>query len=112
MTNYERFNFESFDKARDKLKKQKHEVFSPADHDRFLLGKEVSWYPTEADSEGPWIKWNIPGAPSLRTMLGADLNWIAQNAEAIAMLPGWETSNGALAEWHLAKALKLKFIYL
>lgn len=111
MTNYEKFNFPAFDRWKEHFKGLGFEVFSPADHDRMLLNKPIDWLPEEKDSEGPWIKWNIPNAPSLREMLGADLAWIAKEATAIAMIPGWENSKGANAEWALAKALGLKIYY-
>ena len=73
MTRYKYFNFPAFDTAAYTLRAQGYEVFSPADHDRKLLGKDARWLPEESDSEGPWLQWKIKGAPSLRTMLGDDL---------------------------------------
>lgn len=111
MTGLEYFNFPTFDRHKDYFEKLGFTVFSPADHDRSLLGKEPDWLPSEEDSEGPWLKWSIPDAPDLRTMLGDDLQWIAKHADEIMMLPGWENSKGANAEWALAKALGLKIRY-
>lgn len=111
MTGYEKFNFPMFDTAAKFYRKKKFEVFNPADHDRFLLGKPVDWMPEESDSVGPWKFWGIPNSPSLRQMLGADLQWIANNATHIVMLPGWENSRGARAEWALAVALDLEILY-
>lgn len=111
MTGIEYFNFPAFDKARDMLRLLGHEVFNPADHDRSLLGKNTAWLPTLSDSDGTWKYWSIPNAPDLRTMLGADLAWIAKEAEGIFMLNNWENSKGANAEWALAKALGLKIMY-
>jgi hypothetical protein len=113
MSRIELFNFPMFDEVTEVLKDESNgfEVFNPADHDRFLLGKPDTWYPREEDTEGPWIKWKIEGGPSLRQMLGADLNWIAMNATHICMLPGWENSKGAQAEWALARALDLEMMY-
>jgi hypothetical protein len=117
MTNIPYFNFPMFDTFRDLYKKMGYEVFSPADHDRSLLGKPVEWIPEEGDSKGPWKCWSpsaIPvGAsmPTLRDMLGADLAWIAGNATHIAMIPEWENSKGANAEWSLAKTLGLVIHY-
>lgn len=111
MTGYKNFNFKSFDRARDNFEKQGYVVFSPADHDRTLLGKSENWIPKEKDSVGPWKKWAIQGAPSLREMLGADLSWIAEHGTAIYMLKGWEKSNGARAEHALAVALDLEILY-
>jgi hypothetical protein len=111
MTNKVLFNFPEFDKWRDHYFGLGWRVFSPADHDRMLLQKPANWMPQESDSTGPWVAWAMDNAPGLRKMLGADLDWIAQNATAIHMLPGWEYSSGAAAEWALAKALKLEFFY-
>lgn len=111
MTNLPYFNFPAFDSARDEWTERGYKVFNPADHDRQLLGRPPGWLPQEKDSEGPWIKWSIPNAPSLRAMLGADLDWIARNADAIFMLKDWENSKGAHAEWALARALSLDIFY-
>ena len=45
---------------------------------------------------------------NLREALGADLAWICAEADAVAMLPGWETSRGATAERATAIALGLE----
>ncbi len=111
MTGIEYFNFPMFDTFRDIYKNMGYIVFSPADHDRELLEQPEWWMPQESDSLGPWKEWNIVGAPTLRKMLGDDLGWIAKNATHMAMLPGWEKSNGAFAEWALAKALSLDIKY-
>lgn len=111
MTGYEHFNFESFDDAKKRLNKAGFEVFSPADHDRFLLGKDEDWMPSIKDTEGPWLRWDVPEAPTLRDMLGADLAWICQNATHLFMLRGWERSKGAIAEHATATALGLTIHY-
>lgn len=111
MTGYEYFNFKKFDKARNYFEKKGFSVFSPADHDRTLLGKSENWIPKEEDSIGPWKMWKMDGAPSLRRMLGDDLSWIAENGTHIYMLRGWEKSNGARAEHALAVALGLEILY-
>jgi hypothetical protein len=110
MTGFKQFNFPAFDEAAKKFRK-KMKVFSPADHDRMLLGKTETWLPKEDDSKGPWKVWSIRNAPTLRQMLGDDLSWIASTATHMYMLKGWERSNGAQAEWALAKALGLEIIY-
>ncbi|WP_192248411.1 DUF4406 domain-containing protein [Mesorhizobium caraganae] len=112
MTGIQHFNFPAFDRAASRLRDAGHEVFSPADNDRRLLGRAPDWVPQEYDSLGPWQSWAIPGAPGLRTMLGDDVAWICKEATAIAMLPGWERSRGAMAEHALAVALGHEIIYL
>jgi len=110
MTGIEKFNFPAFDEAAKRFRKTM-KVFSPADHDRMLLGRTAEWMPSEADSKGPWKSWKLKNAPSLRTMLGDDLQWIAKHATHIYMLKGWEKSRGAIVEHALAVALGLEIIY-
>lgn len=47
-----------------------------------------------------------------RQYFAKDTDYICKHAEAIAVMPGWESSEGAFAEWALARALGLKVIYL
>jgi hypothetical protein len=112
MTGIEHFNFPAFDRAARRLRDEGHDVFSPADNDRRLLGRPLDWMPQESDSAGPWKAWAIDGAPGIRKMLGDDVAYICNEADAIAMLPGWENSKGARAEWHLSLALGHEVIYL
>jgi hypothetical protein len=102
------FNFPAFHDAADFLKEQGHEVFNPAERDVERYGEDFS-------------KNNPTGNPSLvperygfslRDALAEDLDWICRNADAIALLPGWEQSKGARAEHATAYALNLQFIYL
>lgn len=113
MTGREYFNFPVFDSEAEFMRGLGWEVFSPADHDRELLGKPQKWMPSIEDSDGEWKYWNksIENVPSLRKMLGDDLQWIASEADALVMLPGWENSRGARAEHALAVALDLKIMY-
>lgn len=46
----------------------------------------------------------------LREALGWDLAWIAEHADAVAVLPGWEDSKGAKAEVATAHALGIPVI--
>lgn len=111
MTGYPQFNFPQFDYWRDRFTKRGWNVFSPADNDRKLLGKPRDWLPTDEDHDGTWSKWTIPNAPTYREMLKADLNWIATEADAIFMMHDWEHGSGAVAEFHLARTLKLDIRY-
>lgn len=120
MTGIPQFNFPMFDTFRDLYKKMDYEVFSPADHDRALLGRPMDWLPYDQHQEDNWKRWSKNAVhdrtgqtelPSLREMLGADLQWICSEATHIAMTPGWEKSNGARAEHATAVALGLTIHY-
>jgi hypothetical protein len=101
------FNFPAFDRAAERLRAQGYEVFSPADHDREVNGAEIEANPT-GDEEVARIKTGF----DIRKALKADTSWICRHADAIALLPGWEQSRGAVAEHALAKALGLTIIVL
>jgi hypothetical protein len=108
MRGYPEFNFPAFHAAAAKLREQGHIVFSPAEKDMERHGTDISKGNTTGSLEQAAKEHNF----SLRQALGEDLEWICAHAEAIACLPGWEASSGVSAEWHTAKALGLKFIYL
>lgn len=101
------FNFPAFDYAAYALRNMGFTVFSPAERDRAIHGSVLEDNPTGDE--------NVAKAKvgfSLRDALGADTAWIAAEADAIALLPGWESSSGANAELALAKALGLSVIHL
>lgn len=95
------FNFPAFDAAAAKLRTMGHEVFNPADHDRAQHGEAVN------DSATGDLADIAHTGFDLRTALAADLAWIAEHADAIALLPGWQLSKGAQAEAALGRALGL-----
>jgi hypothetical protein len=106
MTGIPEFNFPAFHEAAKTLREAGHEVFSPAEADerRYGVGFTkncIHGHPAELFS----VKFN------LRQALAEDLEYICNEAEAIALLPGWEQSSGAMAEFMAARALKLRFIY-
>jgi hypothetical protein len=45
-------------------------------------------------------------------VFGKDLEFVCSHAEAVALLPNWTTSKGAIAEKAVAEALDLKVMYL
>ena len=100
------FNFPSFKTAALLLRAQGHTVFNPAEKDEQKHGTTISESKTgdlkDAEAKGF----------SLREALAADTQYIALEADAVALLPGWENSKGAQAEWALARALGHKLIYL
>jgi len=77
---------EIFAEGADKLRLREFEVFNPAAA-------------------------NLEGLPLGRIMSHV-LWWLCEEAEAIALLPGWWKSGGARIEWMLARYLGLKVIYL
>lgn len=76
-----------FSKAADQLRLEEHTIFNPAAA-------------------------NLDDGRPLREIMSHVLWWLCEEAEAIALLPGWWRSGGARIEWMLAKYLKLKIIYL
>lgn len=106
MQGYPDFNFPAFAKATDYLRKQGHNVFSPAERDINTHGAEISNSPTGNLKDIAGLGF------SLRDALGDDTAFICKYADTIAMLPGWENSKGAFAEWALSKALGHEIIYL
>ena len=106
MRNVPYFNFPAFFAAEAKLKKKGHKVFNPARRDVQKYGKEVAAPSGSIKEAASQVGF------SLREALAMDTTWICINADAIALLPGWEKSKGANAELALAKALGLKVIKL
>lgn len=103
------FNFPAFMAATKQLRKEGWDVFSPAEEDNKRTGTDVSKDSPIGDdtilSEKYGFDWR-------RTALSVDLKFICLEANAIAMLPGWETSKGAIAEISTARALGLEIIFL
>jgi len=89
------YNFPAFDKAASLLEAQGHEVMNPAAMDRkagfdaMVLADDYHW-----DS--------VPSGFSLQNCISRDIEAVMW-CDAVCMLPGWEKSTGALAEYHLAK---------
>lgn len=106
MRGYPNFNFPAFDYAAAKLRHYGHEVFSPAERDRKAYGPEIEINPT-----GDEAKVSNP-ACTINDCMKADTSWICDHATAIALLPGWEKSSGARAEYALAQALGLTVMIL
>ena len=98
-----KFNYPAFHAAAVKLRAQGHVVFSPADADIQRIGKDVSAEFPTGNADKLARKYGV----TIRECLGEDLAWICEHAEAIALLPGWDRSLGATAEWATALALNL-----
>jgi len=92
------YNFPAFDAAAADLEARGHIVFNPAQNDRDNGFDFTGLKGHEAKDHGF----------DIRTALKQDLSWICDYADGLATLPGWEVSKGALAEFHLARALGIK----
>ena len=102
MTGIPDYNRPAFYSTAEAFEEGGWETFNPAENDVRLFGShEACNEAIEKDRE-----------QALRVMLGSDLEWICAEADAIAMLPGWEKSYGARAEHATAVALGLQIIYI
>jgi len=109
MSGIPEFNFPAFNAAAARLREAGHTVFNPAERDiERHGGVDIS----KGNATGSQEHAAKEHGFSLREALADDTAWICKEATAIAMLPGWENSKGARAEWHLALALGHEVIYL
>lgn len=102
------FNFPAFYAAAKALRAEGHFVFSPAERDNERHGTDIS----KGNATGDEAKAVKDHGFNLREALAHDLAFICAEADAIALLPGWEASKGANAERAAALALGLKEILL
>lgn len=102
MSGYPQFNFPAFDAARDLALSRGLIPISPADIDR----KHGIHEGTSADE--------LISFGSRRTFLRRDVDALlslrAEHGDAIALLPGWLESRGAMAELYIARWLGLKVL--
>lgn len=98
------FNCDAFDLWSAYLRSLGHTVFSPSEHTRKLYGDDIYRKNPEGDEE----KAGIDG----RLVFSDDIDYIINEAEAIAMMPGWRNSKGARAEHAVAVAIGLPIYYL
>lgn len=82
MTGIKDWNYPAFNEATKRLREQGHDVFNPAENDNGSSGKSREFY------------------------LRLDVKAVA-SAEAVAVLPGWERSEGANLEVHIARHLAM-----
>lgn len=97
------FNFPAFNAAAAKLRAEGHTVFNPAERDNERHGTDIS----KGNATGDEALAAKEHGFNLREALGIDLDFICAEADAIALLPGWQNSKGARAEHATAVALGL-----
>lgn len=98
------FNRSNFDYYAAQLRAEGHNVFSPAESSEQIYGPQIY----KNNPEGDEARAGVNG----RLVFAFDLAWICHAADAIALIPGWETSMGTRAELAVAHALGLKVIDL
>lgn len=103
MSGYKDFNFTAFNQAAADFRQRGWDVFNPAEKDLEQHRAEIF------QGNGNLEDCEAKGF-NLRDALAWDTARICES-DAIYMLKGWEKSQGAFAEWSLAKALGLEIIY-
>ena len=103
MRGIEKFNFPAFDEAALKLVAAGHEVFNQAKHDREVYPFMYSWEGFALGDPSQCPEFDLAEA------LKWDLQRVLE-ADAVAVLPGWEASIGARLETDLARALGKKVL--
>jgi len=70
--------------------------------------------PAEADLDNGFEPWGMTGFEDItegfvsrRELLRTDINWIADMANGVAVLEGWENSSGARAEVAFGDAIEI-----
>lgn len=100
MRGYPTWNFVAFDRARDYFISEGWDVISPADIDREDWGGDPL---TDKDIYAKAVKiWEVVDKEMLNGVIRRDIESILKS-DAIALLPGWEKSTGAVAEFFLAR---------
>lgn len=101
MRGLKHFGFPSFHAAREDLRRSGFTVWCPAESD--VLG---GFDPIALDLHGNHSELVAHAFATNEALLWC-CERICLHVEGVALLPGWETSAGARAEWHLAQALGL-----
>jgi len=107
MRNIPYFNLPAFKDGAAQLRAKGYEVFSPAEKDIEMYGEEVFMANPTGDLAAT-AKYGF----SIRKAMEIDCVWICQNADIVALLPGWENSKGARTEKALAETIGAEVIYL
>jgi hypothetical protein len=107
MRHHKDFNRAAFAAAAETLRQQGHTVFNPSERDIECYGLEAMTSETGDERE---VALKIAKTPEqfTRECFQVDTDWICRYADAVYLLPGWQTSKGAIAERALAEALGLE----
>jgi hypothetical protein len=109
MSGYPEFNFPAFNAAAERLRAGGLEVFNPAERDiERHNGVDIS----KGNKTGSIKQAMKEHGFDRRAAMADDLEFIMRHADAIALLPGWEASEGANLELAAAKFAGLIIIYL
>ncbi len=101
------FNYPLFDRVAKELRDTGNEVISPADEDRKHDGFDPYANPAHANPDACTFPKTMDFAKTVRRCLDAVLR-----CDEIVLLPGWENSNGAVAELTLAMWLNKRVRHL
>jgi hypothetical protein len=91
------FNYPMFDRVAKELRDAGNEVISPADEDRMHDGFDPFANPSHVNPDACTFPKTMDFGKTVRRCLEAVLR-----CDEIVLLPGWENSNGAVAELTLA----------
>jgi hypothetical protein len=100
MRGYDKLNFPAFDAARDRFLSMGWHVISPADIDRAGGGHENETPETIAEKTQEYVYRDVMALMLIGCTVGG----------AIAMLPGWHKSTGAVAEFFDSRWLDLTIL--
>jgi hypothetical protein len=101
------FNYPMFDRVAKELRDAGNEVISPADEDRREDGFDPYANPSHANPDACTFPHEMDFGKTVRRCLDAVLR-----CDEIVLLPGWENSNGAVAELTLAMWLNKRVRHL
>lgn len=106
MTGLPQFNFPVFDTAKKELELLGYIVVSPADLDDPASREAALASPDGAPGSGS------ANGETWADFLKRDVKLIADEVDAVAVLPGWENSKGSKLETFVARLCRKPVIYL
>ena|ERR1700722_11349501 len=92
------FNFPAFRYWTEELRNAGWGIWSPHERD-----ESTGFYPDGMTGYEDLATYGF----DMREALAVDVSWIARNADAVILLPGWEKSLGVAAEIATARALSI-----